>query len=779
VKRLVPVAVGVALATCGPEACGRAPRRVVLDLAQRVGVAERWSGHEMILCGSPAAEPHLASGFFREAKVDPGSPFVWAGAEAELSFTWPAPASRQALLDMAPYQGVSGQSAEVSLNGTRIATLRLNDTRYRYALALPVPAQRAGENRLRFAFASTSSPSARDAQNPDTRQLAAAFYSLTLGAGSDAALEDLLGRDAPRPFSVTTLEGVPRLDMAGPSAVRYAFEVPSGAELRFTPGLDPAARAAASNVAFRVTVESEGQPERELWSATIGVQDPPPREVVVDLGAEAGRIVRLGLHAGGGVAGRFAWGSLKAPRLLARETLPAFERPLFSAAEAARGDGLRQALAGRNVVLIILDAARAQSFGAYGYERATTPAIDRMAREGIVFDRAFTPAVYTLGAMSSVWTSQPPDRHHSAVAFSARLPKNRLTLAELLGAGGVPTAGFVANAVAGTAFGFERGFGDFEEIFKDLGSAASGFAKVVPPWLDAHGDKPFFLYLHYREPHFPYDPPPPFDTRFGPDQPIPKAQRQESDWIEDLNQSRRAPADGEIAHLRRLYDGNLAFADQEIGRLRTALEERGLWERSVVIVAADHGEGLFEHAWIGHNVQLYEPSMHIPLIVRLPSGSGPAGTRVSGLVDLTDLAPTIAEIFGVMGKGSSAREFEGRSLLPVVGGAPGRPAVLSRTVWDRPRYALRDARYKFVYDTRTGAEELYDLETDPGETRNVAQQAQVRSAYYRQALHHWTFVLARRGVVAGGEASRPTPEQCENLKALGYVNPDCEALPVR
>ncbi len=769
-------ALGVgAMLACESAGCQGTPKLVVVDLAQRVGVAERWCGREMILFGTPAAEPNLAEGFYREAEVDPGNPFIWAGEEAEVSLTWPGPAPRFALLDIAPYKSLRGQAAEVSLNGARIATLKLNDTRYRYQLQLPVPAQRAGDNRLRFRFAASGSPADADPSNPDKRRLAAAFYSLSVGGQGDVALEDLLSREAPRPFSVTDVAGIPRLDAVGPSVVRFAFRVPEAAELRFTPRLNPAARAAAASVSFHVSVEEEGQPQREIWARVVGSKDPEPSEVRLPLAARAGKIVRLGLHVGGGAEGRFAWGSWVAPRILAPSAGPAVEQPVFSAAENARGDALRSALAGKNVVLIILDAARAQRFGAYGYSRATTPEIDKIAAEGVVFERAFTPAVYTLGAMASLWTSQPPDRHHSAVSFSARLPKGRLTLADLLSARGITTGGFVANAVAGTAFGFEQGFLDFREIFKDLGSRADGFGKLVPPWLDSRSHTRFFLYLHFREPHFPYDPEPPFDTRFGPAGPISKAQRQQSDWIGDLNQARRAPRPGEIEHLGRLYDGNLAYADRELGVLRRSLEDRQLWDKTVVIVTADHGEGLFEHAWIGHNVQLYEPSMHVPLIVRFPKGTGPAGARNAALVDLLDLAPTIAEIFGVMGDGGSERQFEGRSLLPVVAGAPGKPVVLSRTVWDRPRYALRDERFKFIYDTRTGEEELFDLQADPGETTSRAAAEPVRAAFFRQMLHHWTFALARRGTTSA-EESRPTPEQCENLKALGYVNPACQAL---
>jgi arylsulfatase A-like enzyme len=295
---------------------------------------------------------------------------------------------------------------------------------------------------------------------------------------------------------------------------------------------------------------------------------------------------------------------------------------------------------------------------------------------------------------------------------------------------------------------------------------------VLPPWLAANRDRRFFAYLHFREPHFPYDPEPPFDTKFGPDGPIPKAVRRSEPFFRDVNQGRRPFSEAEREHLVRLFDGNLAFADQEVGALRRAMEAEGLWERTVVIVAADHGEELFERGWIGHNVHVYEPSVRVPLIVRFPKGSGPSGKRLSALADLLDVAPTIADILGARGKGGSDREFQGRSLLPVIEGAPGKPAVLSRTVWDRPRYALRDERYKYVYYTQTGEEWLYDLEADPGETRDAGPSEPLRAAYYRQALHAWTLQLARRGP-SGAEQAELSREQCENLRSLGYVQGEC------
>jgi arylsulfatase A-like enzyme len=679
---------------------------------------------------------------------------------------------------------VKGQTAEVRLNGSPVARFTLNDVRYRYGFALPADVQRTGDNRLRFVFAATASP-AEEAGNADRRQLAAAFYSLVVGDAADPGLQDLLGRDAPRPFAVAKADGVPALVEIGPAVVRYAIRVPSSAELRFRPALHAGARAAGASASFRVTEEAKPGEEQELWSAVLGPQSRPLDEVRVPLRAKAGDIVRIGLHVGpaGATGERFAWGLWSAPRVMGLSGADTGRaRPSPSEEERRRVDGLRSALGATNVLFVILDAGRADHFGAYGYARPTTPNIDRFAREGVLFERAFTPAVYTLGAMSSVWTSQYPDRHHADVSFAARLPRDRLTLAELLGAQGIHTAGFVSNVIAGSFNGFDRGFAEFHEVFREQStSGADGLARTVPGWIAAQTGGRFFAYVHFREPHCPYNPPPPFDTRFGPEGPISRDMRMAcgtGTWVTDVNQGRRPLSGPEKDHLVRLYDGNLAFADDVMGQIRAALEKANLLERTVVIISADHGEALFEHGWIGHNVQLYDESVHVPLIVRFPAGQGPpAGTRIGTLADLLDVAPTIADLFGVMGQGSSGRQFQGRSLLPVILGAPGETAVLSRTVWDRPRYARRDEGYKFIYDTRTGDEELYDLARDPGEKTNLVTADPLRAAWSRQSLHHWIASAARAAVSEGAIApGRLTREQCENLKALGYLpsNTKCD-----
>jgi len=558
-------------------------------------------------------------------------------------------------------------------------------------------------------------------------------------------LEDLLARGAPAPWGIEPATAT--LLQAGPSSLRFAVSPPAQAELRFTPGLDPVARAAGASVRLSVRVQTATSPEREIWSGTPGE---PAEEVRLALPSE---LSLVSLHVAGE---RFAWGTWRAPRIVAPAGPPA--------PTAAPDAALRAALRDVNVVFIVLDAAGAAHFGCYGYARDTTPAIDRLAREGVLFERAFTPAVFTLSAMASVWTSQYHDQHHEGAAYDAGLPRDRRTLGELLSAQGIHTSSMVANGIAGRAFGLERGFEEYHQVPAPF--TADGLAALMPAFLEQNKNRRFFAYLHFREPHFPYDPGPPWDTRFGPDEPLGRAERTQMRWIDAVNARQVTATPEQRAHLLRLYDANLARADAAVGSVRQALEAAGLWERTAVIVAADHGEALGEHGFIGHNEQLYDESVHIPLVLRLPRG--PAGLRLGALVDLLDIAPTVADIFGLGGDGGSAPAFQGESLLGLLAGGRRRDFVVSRSAGEQPKYAWRDARHKLIFGTRYGQQELYDLTADPGEQSESSAAQPLLAAHLRQQLLARIEALKRAGATSV-EATALTPEQRENLKALGYI----------
>lgn len=409
-----------------------------------------------------------------------------------------------------------------------------------------------------------------------------------------------------------------------------------------------------------------------------------------------------------------------------------------------------------NAILVVLDAAGAGHFGAYGYRRATTPHVDRLAAEGLVFENAYTPAVFTTAAMAAMWTFEPPDRVFGNLARPHRLPRRWPTLAERLTQAGVHTAAWVANANAGRAFGLDRGFREFHEEFADNVGDGLVMAASVARWLGAHPRQPYFAYVHIREPHFPYDPKPPYERLFGAVTALPDHARREQDWIDTVNAHRAAASPAALEDLRRLYDGNLAMADAAVGVLVAALERHGLLDRTTVIVTSDHGEALGEHGFIGHNSQVYDESAHVPLVIRGHLGLA-APQRRTDLVSLRDVGPTILAILG--------HPDPGRPSV-LLGPRAGRALTVTRSAGNPARYAMRDARYSYVADRGRKTRELYERRTDPGERHDLATALPGEVENRAAALNTWL-----NGVQAGeaGDEPRLSTEQAENIRALGYL----------
>jgi arylsulfatase A-like enzyme len=744
------------LATAG---CSRAAKVVHQDLVERASSAERRFPYELLLFGTPVAEPYEKAGFVRERGRAAGDRHMWAEREARLALSWPKRAARFLVLDMAPSPGVASQSVEVSVNGKALQRITLASQRRRYGVPIPSDAQERRQNEIELVFAETA-----PLGGPHGRPLAAALYAAAVGLAEDEPLRALLEPGAPPPLTVDTTGERHRLVQAAGSSLRYAFRVPEGAELRFSPRLHPMAAAARASLLFRITLRKEGGEAEEIWSRLVPGQGESTSEVSVLLPAPADSLVELTLYVSGATPTDGAtWGIWEAPRVLGRPPLD----PLRADAPIVAADADVRRLEGRlaraSAILIVLDAAGARHFGCYGYPRQTTPEIDRIASEGVVFERAYTTANFTRAAMGSVWTSRFP----GSVTQRSKLPAAHRTLAELLAARGIHTAGFVANAKAGRAYDLHRGFAEFEEVLEGDPPSAAAFRRVLPAWFAANKERRFLAYIHFREPHAPYNPPPPFDTRFGPNAPLPPAARLVENYFDDVNAGLQSLTAEQLDHLVRLYDGNLAFADHEIGALRKTLEDLGLWDRTVIIITGDHGEALYEHGYIGHNYQLYEDSVRIPLIVRFPRGKGPSGARASGLVSSLDIAPTLAGIFGLADAEDAARQFEGMSLLSVALGRPGRASVLSRST-GKESFSLRDGRCKYIFSTRSGEDEFYELTRDPREQDNLVGRRPVRRTYYRQLLFEKILALERSPLDEDAEASL-SPEQRENLRALGYV----------
>jgi arylsulfatase A-like enzyme len=747
---LLAVLLGPA-ACSGPSSCRRTPEvpgTVAYDLAARAVVAELESGWTTARLASAESEVLQERGFRRlsgpgsdeAAAIAPRATFLLPVAEPLVD--------RRLVLEVQAEEAGQGKDLEIALDGQVLGTTRMDGERRRLAFDVPAAMQRTPRQRLRFLF--PEEEKARD--NRRAGPAAARVFSVTLGRADDPAMAAIAAQGSP----VTARDGIIR--QAAPSRLRFALLRPEGAVLSVRPGLEAGAKAGSSVKARVLVVDSRG--ERELWAREVKAGE-RPSEVTVPLEGETGDPFELVLAADSPsdpASPYLAWG---APRVLGGALIDPLQHEPTPVPSPSPGDPAVQ-----GVVFVILDAARADRFGAYGYGKPTTPEADRLAAEGIVFERHVTQAVQTSGSMSAVWSSQYPDAGQSEWLHEGMMPRDRLTLAELLSAQGIEAAGFIANPSAGPTVGLDRGFGLFERLYREPWHTgdpptASIFRKAVPPWLAKPRGK-FLLYVHLREPHTPYGP-----VLEGEDAPLPPEAKWYQ-WWAPVNSGKQPVGPAEKDHLSRLYDGNLRQGDDELGALRRDLEKAGLWDEVAVIVSGDHGEMLFEHGYYGHNIQVFEEIIRVPMIVRLPPAFGLAGRRVPALTSHLDVAPTVADLLGVAGRGGSDRAFKGRSLLQVARSGQGARGVVSRTIDSRPTYALVTGRYKLLHDLPTGEEQLYDLQNDPRERTDVGPRQPLRRAALRQSLFRWLLDLRATG---GGEVEAATPDatDAEVLRALGYV----------
>ena len=670
-------------------------------MREGVAVARKdWDG-VLLELGSPRALPHLSEhGWSHGETAKDGNTFRWA-IEEEASFTFESPAEgkRLAWLECEPflYEGSPAQWIRLRVNGEELSELELRPARERYPVELPLV---RGENAVQMRFRYAGDPNRASA---DHRRLAVAFYRFDVLPEGETPV-----RGKPGPFSwVEKGLQIP----AGGRVTVYA-DVSGEARLRLTRARPAALHVRArtkDRILFDHTLEDD-----ELFEQPIEVDG----AVAITLGAGDEDVV---------------------------------VRPeLFVAVDAPRTNVARPA--GKNIVLVILDGANALRTGLYGYGKKTTPVLDALGRESVVYETAVSQAVYTIASIGSLLTGQYPERHQS-VSFADKLGSNVPTLPRILAVNGYRTAGFSGNAVASKTFGLDRGYQEFFQVWERADYTGHGDSVLdsFESWLEGLEGERFFASVHFREPHFPYNPPPPFDTRFGPAQPYPDgmADREELDRLNALG---HAPPPEVRARVEALYDGNLAYVDHLLGKLVSLLDED-----TILIVTADHGEALFEHGFLGHNTQLYEESIRVPLVLKIP---GVEPRRVPEVVELIDLTPTILAQAGI-----EPADMEGRNLL---GPMDARRVAFSRTVWTRPRYSARDARFKLIWDSRTGGRELYDLVSDSRETDNVVSDDDFVAGYLEQRLLGW--LREQEHLRAGAPAGAVISErEREILRGLGYL----------
>jgi arylsulfatase A-like enzyme len=437
-----------------------------------------------------------------------------------------------------------------------------------------------------------------------------------------------------------------------------------------------------------------------------------------------------------------------------------------------------------SVLLITVDTLRADHLGCYGYPRSTSPRIDALARQGVLFEKAYATVPRTTQSVASLLTGLYP-KHHLARGLFSGLPAGNATLAEILKEQGYATWAVVSNIFLAPGKGFEQGFDTYSNPRDRFeGDSSTQITDEALGKLHAAGSRPFFLWAHYLDPHWTYAPKGEFATQFDPNYQPTQAMRelqegkfQKGDIIfhNDLSA-------GDRRHMEALYDGEIAQVDAQIGRLLDGIPD-AVRLRLLIVVASDHGESLCEHDYCyAHGETLYDDTLRVPLILALPGKISP-GQRFAGNVSLMDVTPTVLRLLSLRDR----PEMDGIPLF-LPGAASPHPSTPRQFLFAEtdyqlihsanPRFFIPGVRgrwsgvrmdlEKLIHIPRPQGvlQEAFNLASDPSELNPLAVNQIPQGAALEKALEGWTDIQE-----GAGESPEETltPEQRERLRSLGYL----------
>ncbi len=422
-----------------------------------------------------------------------------------------------------------------------------------------------------------------------------------------------------------------------------------------------------------------------------------------------------------------------------------------------------------NVVVIVVDTLRADHMSAYGYQRPTTPNLDSLADQLIVFERTRSQAACTFPSVNSLLTSRYPAPFIRQGKGEMGIPPEIPSLADLLHRRGYATAAVSASPIVRATpskenprGGFARGFDVFDE--SPLWREGAFVNHLALTHLKALTE-PFFLYLHYMDPHDPYRPASTWTRRFATQETGPEFIRLgDPNPIAAMIYGSGPPVSAtaeDIQHLVDLYDDEIGYADLQIAKLIHRIEARGLADHTILVIAADHGEEFMEHGHMKHCRVLYDSSTRVPLMLRIPGV--PGGRRIEAAVQNVDIVPTVLDYLGMAPTGA---RFDGRSLRQLIEGRQ-RPSTMFAFSGQGKWRSADDGRYKVIMDGVTLDEELFDLRADPQEHHDLWEAHPRQASVLDRRLRAWLQETLRGfGRQRALEAARTKEEQ---LRALGYL----------
>lgn len=427
-----------------------------------------------------------------------------------------------------------------------------------------------------------------------------------------------------------------------------------------------------------------------------------------------------------------------------------------------------------NVIWITLDALRADHLGCYGYPLPTSPTIDGLAGQGVRFDAAFSQAPATKASVASMFTSLHPSIHQ-AVAHGKTgregdvLSEKVTTIAERLSASGMLTAGFVANPHLQERFGFHQGFEVYRYLSVGPVAKADKVLGEAADWLASEPQvhtRPFFVYIHLMDTHFPYEPPQPHRGQFvDPD-------LEGCDVVYTNGLPDTPPTQREMEYLRGIYDGALHFADHQIRTFIGELDRLGLRGNTLLVITADHGDEFLDHGGLGHGSSLYNELIRVPLIMVLP-GRLQAGRVIRTPVALVDLGPTILSLCGIRWDPALVTGFDRTTLLMHSDSAkvsPATPPLLSQR--SRFQIALISGDHKYIFRGKPGnGEKLFDLQGDRKEVNNLMwTEKALRGRMVDEASARLEQIRSLGEQLGIDQSSAPMTDGTRlQLRQLGYI----------
>jgi len=544
------------------------------------------------------------------------------------------------------------------------------------------------------------------------------------------------------------------IDMPAGCSVEYAVQPPAGTLLDFTP------LAGGENL-FRVTlVRTDGGEETLLAKAVRGAGD----QITLPLPVTGDEVVTLRLTCEGRGLGTWADARLLVPLLPNPGSRP----------EEGRLVELRDSARDWNILLVILDATRADALSCYGNPERFTPTLDRIAGRSVQFVEHHTPASYTIASTASLFSGLHPTTHR-VLDWNDRLWDGFPVLAEMLAEAGKTTASITANPWISANFGMARGFDhfvvvpDIQDQRMDAEAVNSCLDQLIPLLGEPGSSPPFYLYLHYLEPHMPYDPPEPIrelvtQDSNHPDLVADKLTIRKPEFI------RGEERDELVHHYRALYQGNLMNVDFQLAKALASLRRDGLLDRTLIIITSDHGEAFLEHGRMAHGYDVYAEVVTVPLLISFPPDAGPLTGIRWDRVNTMDTTAFLLELFSPTNS-PLAENAEGMSYLPSILREESRQGefsvLLSALEWPNA-FGIFDDNHGLVVGAR--GVELFDRVTDPYQrSPDLGAESMLRTYLRQRLMSHLMDVTGLESEAVRPGSSLVGPELRDQLVALGYA----------